>query len=265
MELETFMKQINLPKEEQAFIQHYPISKETLAKSREKRQTGYPALGEFLQSKTPEEALVIVTNLASEYLKSYQEKGYSKEIFLANFLDITIWAKRYHLLEGKIGLMEANWVIRPFYFYHFRLGRLQFEPSKLQAILPKITKGIFCLQVHIPEDGPLLPKDCQASLETATLFFKDFFAGKKVFLCDSWLLSPSLKKLLPSSSHILAFQRRFTLLKTNYQSSQAEERVFGQVLKDPRAYQATTTLARNLQEFLLSGGKVGESLGYFIL
>lgn len=265
LELQTFMTKIHLPKEEQAFIKSYPMTKELLAESREILQTGYSFFGKFLQTKKPEEALVVVTLLASEYLESYQKKSYSEEIFLANFLDITIWAKRYRLLQGKIGLMEVWWVIRPFYFYHFRLGRLQFEPATLQEEIPEIPKETFCLQIHIPEDGPLLSEDCQDSLTLALQFFKRSFDKERLFLCESWLLSPSLEKLLPANSHILAFQKRFTLLHTNYQSSQAEERVFGKVLENPKSYLPTTTLAKNLQTFLLNGGKVGEGFGYLIL
>ena len=35
----------------------------------------------------------------------------------------------------------------------------------------------------------------------------------RAIVCESWLLSPTLQTLLPETSHIVAFQKRFEIVK----------------------------------------------------
>ena len=80
--------------------------------------------------------------------------------------------------------------------------------------------------------------------------------------CESWLLSPVLKDLLPPDSRILRFQRAFDLTPG---SGDEREAVLQWVFRLTALQQETvsldtlpesTSLQKSLKRFLLSGGVV---------
>lgn len=92
---------------------------------------------------------------------------------------------------------------------------------------------------------------------------EEFFGGEKqIFICDSWLLSPNLKEVLPEDSNILKFQRMFEVTKVYYTFPQAEQRIFGDILEDKTAYPENTSLRRNAKAYILSGKDLGIGLGF---
>ncbi len=82
----------------------------------------------------------------------------------------------------------------------YELGRLQHQRGD--------TIGL-----HVPESGPLSPQAVDDSLDRARVFFPRHFPDEEytAFSCGSWLLDPQLREYLPEDSHIVQFQRRFTL------------------------------------------------------
>ncbi|MGW0507617.1 acyltransferase domain-containing protein [Micromonospora sp. NPDC003241] len=82
----------------------------------------------------------------------------------------------------------------------YELGRLQHQRGD--------TIGL-----HVPEAGPLSPQAVDDSLDQARVFFPRHFPDEQhtAFSCGSWLLDPQLREYLPDDSHIVRFQRRFTL------------------------------------------------------
>ena len=102
---------------------------------------------------------------------------------------------------------------------------------------------------------------CQESFCLA----KDFFGEEyQVYVCDSWLLSPHLKEVLPENSNIVRFQNLFEVTKVGYEYPQAEQRIFGEVLSDKQQYPEDTTLRRRAKEYVLSGRDLGIGVGFFI-
>ncbi|MER5458973.1 acyltransferase domain-containing protein [Micromonospora sp. NPDC002389] len=83
----------------------------------------------------------------------------------------------------------------------YELGRLQHH------------RGEGSIGLHIPEAGPLTPQAVTDSLDAARTFFPRHFPDEEyaTFSCGSWLLDPQLREYLPEDSHIVRFQRRFTL------------------------------------------------------
>lgn len=77
--------------------------------------------------------------------------------------------------------------------------------------------------------------------------------------CDSWLLSPALKELLPETSNILRFQRSFSITPLDRCS------FMRWVFSDPELPLAQqpedTTLRRRVKAFLLSGGTIPDGRG----
>lgn len=126
-------------------------------------------------------ALEFCLRLAAEVYEVYCEKGISDKIFDDTFYDITIWCQECMRKYGICGMEETGWIAQSLKMNLFRLGRLQFEPLHGK------------LNVHIPAGEPLSYESCMDSFRQA----EEFFGKHQTYVCDSWLLSPHLKEILP--------------------------------------------------------------------
>ena len=79
--------------------------------------------------------------------------------------------------------------------------------------------------------------------------------------CDSWLLSPVLAELLPESSRILAFQRRFRILSVNRENTGAIGWIWPGYREPSAQLPEDTSLQKRMKPFLLAGGKPGWAEG----
>ena len=77
-----------------------------------------------------------------------------------------------------------------------------------------LTEGDPVLNLHIPENGPLVAEDCLLSLNQAVEFFDKYLPEYrwKSFACTSWLLDPQLEDVLSESSNIRKFRQLGQLL-----------------------------------------------------
>ena len=154
----------------------------------------------------------------------------------------------------------------------FRLGALEFElipETKTDDEVPEIEAvrafhlPVKEIGVHIPSDADLSPERCDESFRMAEQFFAEYFpetAGSK-FACDSWLLSPALKELLPEESRILQFQNRFEVKSWNKEEDAYLEWVFKRKDLPLEKLPEETSLQRKMKAYVLQGGKIGEAYG----
>lgn len=209
-------------------------------------------------------ALEFYLKLAMDTYEEYQEKGYPDKIFDQTFYDITIWCRECYRKHGIYGLEELAWLSQSVKMELFRLGRLQFEPvlteKDMKGDRQVIRAGTKALNVHIPAGEPLDYEESRKSFGQALEFFGEEY---QVFVCDSWLLSPHLKEILPETSNIIRFQNLFQVAEVAYDSLQPEQRIFGEVLTDFSQYPEDTSLQRRAKEYLLSGQKLGTGAGFF--
>lgn len=219
------------------------------------------------QEKRCETALYLSMKWAVESYEEYQQAGLSDKIYFDNYIDLGIWY-RTCLEQTKIpGISEYRWTSLPLKRKIYRLGRLQFEPTHLQEDV-KVGEeyykmGTPAMEVHIPEGEGLSPKAVQDAFQQAELFFeKTVPYSYELYHCESWLLSPGLKALLPIESNILKFQSLFSIYQ-ELPSLQAEERVFRTVKEKPSDYPENTKLQRRLKQYLLDGKTIG--MGYGII
>ena len=70
-----------------------------------------------------------------------------------------------------------------------------------------------------------------------------------------------LTELLPDSSRILAFQRRFTILSVDRENTGAINWVYPGHREPSEQLPEETALQRRMKPFLLAGGKPGWALG----
>jgi hypothetical protein len=167
-------------------------------------------------------------------------RGLTDEESWQTLQDLPRHAHLDRLVHGTPGLRTGWWVELAFSGRLFQLGRLQFEPRD----------GF--LSVHIPEEGgPLTPAACDASFARARAVFPDASEAR----CRSWLLDPQLAELLPATSNIVAFQRRFELLdEGENEDARVLEFVFHTLEPDLDRLSQQTSLQRAIVGHLRAGG-----------
>ena len=198
--------------------------------------------------------------------EQYQAEHIPEEVFDQTFYDLTIWCRECKRKQGIYGLEELWWLAQSVKEHLFRLGRLQFEPIVLKEPLEgngvRIEAGAKGLNVHIPEGESLAFEKCMDSFRRAERFFAGRGEGKPEFyMCDSWLLSPALKELLPADSNIIRFQDLFRIVKVHYAFPQAEQRIFGDILEDKSRYPEDTSLRRKAKRYFQEGNDPGIGIG----
>lgn len=114
----------------------------------------------------------------------------------------------HRLTFGSFGIHTHGWLRIAWSGASYWLGRLQFNlwPSD------RSSTG-WVLSTHIPQSGPLAPEEVDASFDWARRFFARHFDEypADAFVCSSWLLDPELGRMLPESSNMVRFQRRWEL------------------------------------------------------
>ena len=144
-------------------------------------------------------------------------------VIAATMRDVGRMLRRNRLWYGEPGLGHelAGWVARHAVGSILELGRLQHERSAagvrtgqwLLADGADFAPGDVCVNLHIPQSGPLDPSVVNESLRAGRRLLRTRFPEErlKVRFCVSWLLDPQLLDYLPESSNLLAFQRRFRI------------------------------------------------------
>lgn len=213
----------------------------------------YPSIEE----KMPE----ILKEISKDTLVKYKEKDISKEIYKETMTDIEIWTNDYKEKTGKIGIKEYEWVEKSLDLQVFKLGRLQFELDEVSSDFQKTI-----IYVHIQSGSKLDYQKCQKSYKQAKEFYEKHYKidpGTIKFICESWILNPQLKWLLPKQSNILKFQKDYEIINKNLDDEQAEQRIFGEIKENKADYPEITTLQKNIKKALLEGKKFGSYKGMF--
>ncbi len=216
-------------------------------------------------------ALVVLLAIAVGNWSEYQKRGISSEIYLDTMSDIKVWAYNHKRAYGHLGLSEVDWVSGSVTLFRFKLGRLQynfteFEESSSHDISVGLKNGDKMLDVHIQQDGVFTDDLCGESLEMAKAFYRKYFPefDFKGFICHSWLLSPGLSNVLPETSNIIKFGKRFTIIENQVENDwQAVERIFDSKYKEEGKPQ--TSLQIKARKHLDEGGHLGNALGVILV
>ncbi len=196
-----------------------------------------------------------------EVYDRYCERGISRQIYRDTFYDLTLWCENCYKAYGEYGIAQYDWFSRHLNLCLFRLGRLQFERMQslwdIQTRHGAIHRGDPVISVHIPQGERLDVAACRDSFEQA----ERFWGKSDGYLCHSWLLYPGLQKIMKPGSNILQFQKLFQIVAEDFETREAEERIFGEVEMNPEDYAEDTSLQRAAKKYLVSGGKLGSGLG----
>ncbi len=184
----------------------------------------------------------------------YSQKGIPEDIFLDTMGFIPRFLNSNFETWGNYNFVWAWWIPRQISMREFRVGEFEYEFVREGDILK--------IYVHIPSDAYLAAADLNAIWPFIDEFYPEYRGG--VICCDSWLLSPELKKLLPESSNIIKFQNQFDIKHIDLESPWFMGWVYGNDMP-LETLPEDTTLRRNLKKHLIAGGKVGSAYGEQII
>ncbi len=216
-------------------------------------------------------ALLAMLKISVSAWDEYEKRGISHEIYVDTMTDIRVWAYNHKRASGHLGLSELAWVSGSAKLGRFKLGRLQYnftqysKESERDASLP-LSTGDCMLDVHIQQDGAFTDEMCGESLAMAAEFFRSQYPDRDIkgFMCHSWLLSPGLSQVLPETSNIIKFGKRFTIIDNQAENDgQAIERIFDTKFKS--ADSKPTSLQIKAKALLDAGGHLGNALGVILL
>lgn len=166
-------------------------------------------------------SMILLLCMGKQLLVRYKEKGLSEELWLHTLRDLKYKLSECRLIHKIDGTCVAWWYPGFYNLERFALGRLQFEITHSgmdysigNRVIPKGSKQI---NIHIPTTGTRLDhNEVLNSYKLAAEMFKDEFEGKPiVFHCQSWLLSPWHKEILPEKSNIVEFFDDFKIVAYN--------------------------------------------------
>ncbi len=184
-----------------------------------------------------------------------------EDVFIDTMKCFTRFVLEHHQSYGVYGFDRGFWTTRQIGARLFRLGELEFE-------LRQEGDERF-ISLHIPSDCRLEASLLNASLDRAKAFLAEYFPEWRdsPVTCESWLLSPALKQLLPPDSRILRFQRAFDLTPGTEDEREAVlQWVYHLAPPQQRTVSLNTlpedtSLRRSMKRYLLSGGAVASAGG----
>jgi len=183
----------------------------------------------------------------------YKEKGISEKIFIDTVKFIPRFMESHKQTNGVYAFTWAWWFPRQIAMREFRIGEFEYELTKEQGI-PKI-------YLHIPSDAKLK----QGDINEVRPFVEKFYPAYREadILCESWLLVPELRKLLPENSNIIRFQKQFSITKVEEDSPAFLDWIYCSRDIPYECLPEKTTLQIQVKKHLLAGGKIGWAYGVF--
>lgn len=198
--------------------------------------------------------LAIYLHLITETYEKYRQMGIPDEIFYATMGFIPRFLNSHKQAWGEYAFTWAWWMPRQISMNEFRVGEFEYEFFE--------DNGVKKMWIHIPSDADL----ARGNIEAVYPFLKDYFPeyAEAQIVCDSWLLSPALKELLPDKSNIIAFQNQFKVTRTDWDSPWFMGWIWSRSDMPMEELPERTTLQRNVKKHLIVGGKIGSAYGEYI-
>lgn len=198
------------------------------------------------------------TMAAYEARKQEPWNRISEEIYIETMKCFSRFVREHKVSYGVYGFDRGFWTPHQIEGKLFRIGELEYQIDDEEKVI----------SIHIPSDADLSDDRVDASYAEQKQFFAENFPETAGWpeMCESWLLSPALKELLPSDSRILAFAARFEITQTNPDATDYLEWVYKLAAGQQKSAELEnlredTSLQRRMKDFLRAGGKVGIAWG----
>lgn len=185
----------------------------------------------------------------------YQKKGIAEKIFVDTMKCFPRFIEEHRVSYGVYGFDRDFWTPRQIAMQLFRIGELEYELEKRDH------KSLISL--HIPSDAVMTKERCRESYELAREFVREYYPEWQAqsYGCASWLLAPGLREILPETSNIIRFQAGFDIVHVEEDNKDFLEWVYKRVDISYEELPEDTSLQRNMKQYLLKGGKIGEAEG----
>lgn len=148
---------------------------------------------------------------ADDVLAYQAQRGLPAGLGVRTLNDLGQQVSKHRRVHGEPGLHNESWLQTVWSGDFLWLGRLQFEPRFTTLGVPTgPTRRV--LSVHIPQAGPLTPASVDAAFAAASQVYRTHLGHlgtPTAFICDSWLLDPTLIDLLPGTN-LASFAQRWT-------------------------------------------------------
>ena len=222
-------------------------------KAREAYETLKNALGEDTDNMKMLACQLLCAVKLYEY---YQEKGITDVIYADTMKCFTRFIGECKVKTGKYAFDRGWWSYRQVSMVLFRIGTLEYELLE--------EKGTKSIALHIPSDSKMTKENVDASIEMAKEFiakcYPEYIGCD--WTCDSWLLAPKLREVLPDESNIISFQNRFEIKEVFPEAKDIFEWLYKTAEDaDIHSLKEDTSLQRKVKELLLRGEKVGIAFG----
>jgi len=212
--------------------------------------------------------IMIVYLMAAKHTKEmYIDRGITLNVFYDTMESFAVFEGRYKFEHGVWGFDKPAWAVKHLSMNLYRLGRLVFEQAKFPfdyyVLNGKILKkGDDILMVHIPANEKLELGLCHESYNIANRFSeKHFNFISKAFCCSSWLMNSALENILQPQSNILKFQNEYEIIKETVNNEEPLQWIFGKTYGSLDDYVLSTSLQKNVIQYLKNGGELGVSFG----
>lgn len=214
---------------------------------------------DFAEETDGKRSFISALYLCEQLSERYKQKGIPEKYLLDTLSDIRIWTDIWSGIKGELYLGENVWLARHLDMKLIKIGRLQYCMAKSEYSAEKycINKSNNVLEIHIPATGRLCEKECAELLKSSKEFFGRYFPEfeYKYLTCHSWLLDPTLAKILNNDSNILKFQQLFDIVETE-ESDDILKYVFTWDTKryNLNRYYAENTLQKAVKNHISEGG-----------
>lgn len=199
--------------------------------------------------------LCAMVKAASISYEKYLNAGISEQVFIDTMKCFTRFTNEFKSQKGYFGFDRSFWTGRQLSLCLFRIGELEYETTVTED-------GKNVIYMHVPSDCDLSDEKVDFSIISAKAFFKKYYPeyAAAEYRIQTWLLSSSLKLLLPKTSRIIKFQKRFDVCEEN-PSDGYKFWVFGDSNRKPEDFAENTTLQRGIKRYVLQGNALTEAAG----
>lgn len=199
--------------------------------------------------------------------------GIPRQVLYDTFCCLHRMTREYELEFGRPGFDCGFWIWRQSSGRLVRLGTLEFEylcglePAEGEST--GLGTDTPVLSVHIPMGADLSREALDDSYRQARAFYRQHpimclrdGMPPRAIVCESWLLSPTLRTLLGQDSGIRRFAGDFDLCHSEAESRGCFHFLF-RVSEDtsPADLLERSSLQRAVKAYLLAGGGIGSGTG----